>query len=128
MSDQINKHIKSSSTAHGSSHWLHQRYTAIANLLLGPWLLINVICMAKTPKYEITDFLLAPHNAILTVLFLISVFYHGTLGIQVVIEDYVHNKIAKWSMLIAIKLLAILSCFAGIFSVIFIYYYLNFKS
>ncbi len=128
MSEQTNIHTKKSSSAHGSHHWLHQRYTALANLLLMPWLLINVICMAKTPKYELTDFLSAPHNAILTILVLFSVFYHGTLGIQVVIEDYVHKKAVKWGMLIGLKFLAILFCFAGIFSVLLIYYYLNFKS
>ncbi len=128
MSEQTNKHIKSGSSAHGAHHWLHQRYTAIANLFLLPYLLVHVICMAKTPKYELTDFLAQPHNCIITILFLLSVFYHGALGIQVVVEDYVHNKIAKWGLLIGTKLLSILFCFAGIFSVLLIFYYLNFKS
>lgn len=102
----------------GMHHWLNQRITAIANIPLVIWLLVNTIRM-RGASYEVfTAWLAQPVNAVLMILLIVSVFYHAVLGTQVVIEDYIHNKGFKLFKLIGTKLFFLALAIACIFSVL----------
>ena len=58
------------------------------------------------------------HPAVLAILLLIAVFYHGTLGLQVVIEDYVSTEWVKIAALVAMRLVSFALAVAGIFAVL----------
>jgi len=80
------------SSKHGAGHWLVQRYTAIGNLILIPWLLIS---LALLPGYDfptVHDWAARPLTATLLALICINTFYHARLGVQVFMEDYVHEE------------------------------------
>lgn len=80
------------SAKEGAHHWWTQRVTAAANLFLMLWFLIAV---ARLPGYDqaaVVAWLHSPWAAIPMLLLIGSVFYHFRLGLQVVIEDYVHNE------------------------------------
>lgn len=102
----------------GVHHWIVQRITAISNMLLGLWFVASVICMADATYVEIIGWLNAPVNAVLMILFVVSVFYHAMLGLQVVIEDYVHCEAFKIAKLVGMKLVFIALAVACVFSVL----------
>jgi succinate dehydrogenase / fumarate reductase, membrane anchor subunit len=105
----------------GSTHWVHHRITAVINVFIMPWFVINMVLLGKTHFVNMLDFLKTPVNAGLITIMLVNVFYHGTLGIQVVIEDYVHNKTIRWASINGLRLLAILFCGAALYSLHHIY-------
>jgi succinate dehydrogenase / fumarate reductase, membrane anchor subunit len=59
-----------------------------------------------------------PLPAILLVLLLIATFYHASLGLQVVIEDYVHTELVRLGLVVVVRLLSFGFAVAGIFAVL----------
>lgn len=91
--------------AHGGTHhWLMQRVTAISNFALVLWLVYSIVSLKGATHEAFVGWLALPWNAILMILFILSTFYHAVLGIQVVIEDYIHTKWFKMAKLIGAKL------------------------
>jgi succinate dehydrogenase / fumarate reductase, membrane anchor subunit len=88
----------------GVGHWSHQRLTAIANLLLVAWFLLSALALAGAGYAEVRAWLAAPLSASLMILLVISTFYHARLGVQVVIEDYVHHEGIRLAALVALTL------------------------
>lgn len=89
----------------GSGHWKAQRLTAIANLLLVLWFLFSAMALAGSGYEQVRAWLSSPVSASLMVLLIISTFYHARLGLQVVVEDYVHHEGVKIASLAAIALI-----------------------
>lgn len=102
----------------GVDHWVAQRMTAVANLILGLWLVISIVCNRDMGYTEAVLWLSEPLNAILMVLFVISSFYHAVLGMQVVTEDYIHNEGFKLVKLLGQRLIFIGLGVAAIFSIL----------
>lgn len=89
----------------GTHHWIQQRISAIALILLVLWFMSMLINMLSFSDYEqAVATLSSPFNATMLVLFLVMGFYHGTLGLQVIIEDYVHQDKTRMLVLIGMKL------------------------
>lgn len=103
---------------HGSDHWMKQRITAIANIPLVLWFVYSVVDLRGASYAEFTGWLEQPVNAVLMILFVISTFYHGVLGSQVVVEDYIHNEWFKTLKLIGTKLFFFALAVACIFSIL----------
>jgi succinate dehydrogenase / fumarate reductase membrane anchor subunit len=103
---------------HGSDHWMKQRITAIANIPLVLWFVFSIVSLYGADYAAFTGWLAAPVNAILMILFIISILYHAVLGAQTVVEDYVHNEFLKTVKLIAHKLVFFAIGVACIFSVL----------
>lgn len=78
----------------GVHHWLAQRVTAVFLVFLAGWLVYTVFALAGADYATARAFVARPFNAALLVLLVISMFYHAMLGLQVVIEDYVHRPAA----------------------------------
>ncbi len=95
------------SAKEGVGHWKMQRITAVANILLVIWFLISAISLAGATYEETRAWLASPITASLMVMLIISAFYHTKLGVQVVIEDYVHHEGIKLASLLAVTLLCI---------------------
>ena len=106
------------SAKEGSEHWLAQRLTSIANIPLVLWLVYSIVSLIGANHAEFTTWLAKPWNSILMILFVISIFYHAKLGVQVVIEDYIHNEGLKMVKLIGQKLFFIATGVTCIFSVV----------
>lgn len=88
----------------GVGHWKAQRLTAISNLVLMLWFVFAVASLADTSYETVRAWLASPLSATLMILFVISVFYHARIGVQVVIEDYVHHEGIK---IVSLTLLAL---------------------
>jgi len=92
------------SAKEGTQHWWLQRLTAIALVPLVIWFVVSMICLANANYDTVTAWLATPLTAVLMLLFVIATFYHLQLGLQVVIEDYIHGEAAKMTCLIVLKL------------------------
>jgi len=110
------------SAREGVGHWKAQRLTAIANLFLMLWFVFAIASLADTDYATVRSWLASPVSATLMVLFVISVFHHARLGVQVVIEDYVHHEGIK---IVSLALLALatfglaVACIVAVLSVSF---------
>lgn len=92
----------------GSHHWWVQRVTSIALLVLTPWLVWIVLHLLRADLATVRATFAHPLHATLAVVFVVSMFWHVKLGLQVVIEDYVHG----W-MEIAAQLAVSFACTLG---------------
>ncbi|HEY3918421.1 MAG TPA: succinate dehydrogenase, hydrophobic membrane anchor protein [Stellaceae bacterium] len=106
------------SAKEGVAHWWAQRLTAIALIPLLIWFVSAVIGLTGAGRGDVVAWLRRPMPAIATVLLLIAAFYHMALGVQVVIEDYVHSEWSKLTLLVLNKFVAFVLAAAGIFAVL----------
>jgi len=79
------------SAQHGGEHWLTERVTSIALLLLGTWLLASLLLLPQLDQRTILEWLHAPSGAVPMALFVIIGFKHALDGMKVVVDDYVHE-------------------------------------
>ena len=84
----------------GTEHFWAQRVTALANIVLLAFLIYSVIRLAGEPLEVVRAYFASPLVAILASLFAISAAYHMRIGMQVIIEDYVHQEGTKLLLLI----------------------------
>ena len=74
----------------GSEHWWGQRVSAVALLLLGAWFMIAIVMLDGLDHAAVAAFVGAPWNSVLLTLLSMMLAYHSYLGVQVVVDDYVH--------------------------------------
>jgi succinate dehydrogenase / fumarate reductase membrane anchor subunit len=84
----------------GTEHFWAQRVTALANLVLLVFLIYSVIRLAGEPLDVVRAYFASPVVAILASLFAISSTYHMRIGMQVIIEDYIHQESTKLILLV----------------------------
>jgi succinate dehydrogenase / fumarate reductase, membrane anchor subunit len=91
----------------GVHHWWMQRVTAVALVPLTLWFVIGLIGQFGEDHASMVAWLSGPVTATIAVLTVFALFYHAKLGLQVVIEDYVHTEWLKITSLIVLKLVVI---------------------
>ncbi|MFN4282271.1 MAG: succinate dehydrogenase, hydrophobic membrane anchor protein [Alphaproteobacteria bacterium] len=106
------------SAKEGVQHWWAQRLTAVALVPLTIWFVASVAYLAGADHAAFAGWIARPLNALLMIVLLGAGFHHAQLGLQVVIEDYVHGEAAKLVSLIVVKFAALLLALAGIFAVL----------
>ena len=90
----------------GTRHFWHQRLTAVALIPLAAWFVFAALGLVGANLAEVLVFLSEPLNAVLMFLFLFAALYHMSLGLQVVIEDYVHGENLKLLLLMCNRFFA----------------------
>lgn len=106
------------SARHGVHHFLAQRLTALALLGLGVWFIWIVLSLVHSDYATARALIGQPFNAVLMLAFIVAVFWHAQLGVQVVIEDYVHARGLEFALQVAVKLLCFLGAIASALAVI----------
>lgn len=102
----------------GTSHFIWQRVTAVAVALSGVWLL-GVLLSLRTVGYNyVRDLVVDPINATMLVVFLLTAFWHARLGLQVIIEDYVHAPLQAGIAHFANLFICALASVAGVLAVL----------
>lgn len=89
------------STRHGLHHWVNERLTSIALVPLLLWFIISAVALSGASYEETRAWLAAPFNTTAMLLLIGTMFWHTALGLQVIIEDYVHHEGAKLASLMA---------------------------
>ena len=100
----------------GTSHWWMQRITAVALIPLSFWLIIFLNLSLNAPYQEMVEWLASPLNTLGMVAWVLAVFYHAALGLQVIIEDYITAEgvkiVAVWTVNLSFLLLALAALIA----------------
>lgn len=102
----------------GSAHWWTQRVTAAANLPLGIWFILSILAGHASTFDSVRTWLSSYFHSTMMILLIISVSWHFVLGLQVVIEDYVHNRKTEIVSLLLIRAVAAFMAVAAIISVL----------
>jgi succinate dehydrogenase / fumarate reductase membrane anchor subunit len=102
----------------GSHHWWAQRLTALALVPLSLWFIFSVIHLSAGSHQVVIDWLASPVTMGLMLALIVATFHHLQLGVQVVIEDYVHEERAKMAAVLAVKGLSMLLALVCIVSVL----------
>ena len=105
------------SAKHGGEHWLKQRTTAVSNLLLTIWFLVSLLLMPNFDQATLSQWLTQPIAAVPMMLLLLSIFWHVRLGLQVMIEDYVHDDALKFGEMTLLNFYVLAGAEFGIFTV-----------
>jgi succinate dehydrogenase / fumarate reductase membrane anchor subunit len=80
------------SAHHGGGHWLEERFTSIALVLLSFWLLFSLIMLPNFELATLKEWLGSAWAAIPMALFVVTAFKHGLDGLKVAVDDYVHDE------------------------------------
>ena len=100
--------VRGLGSAHeGGEHWLTERVTSIALLLLGTWLIASLLMLPKLDQRTLIEWLHAPSAAVPMALLIIVGFRHALDGMKVVIDDYVHNEGSRFAWNVLMLFLAV---------------------
>jgi succinate dehydrogenase / fumarate reductase, membrane anchor subunit len=102
----------------GTGHFIEQRLTALANIPLTIAAVLIVISLIGHNHAAVVQILGSSPVAIIMLLFIISSTYHMKIGMQVIIEDYVHDEAAKYALLIASNFFAVAVGFSSIYAIL----------
>jgi len=102
----------------GVHHFVVQRVTAVALVLLGAWFVWTVLRLIHLDHAAAHALVAAPWNATLLIAFIVAVFWHAQLGLQVVVEDYVHTRGTQLLLQLAIRFLCFLGAAASALAVL----------
>lgn len=91
------------SAREGAEHWWNERLAALAAFLLWVWFAVSLLRMPSHDQSTIAEWLSSPLAAAPMLLLVVATFWHLRLGLQVVVDDYVHDDGMKlfWSAVIA---------------------------
>ncbi len=102
----------------GTGHFWRERVTAVALAPLSLWFLYVMLGLAGTNEVTALQFLAHPWNALLMAAFVSFSLYHAALGLQVVVDDYIHTAGGKLFLLLGIRA-ALLACWlVSLFAII----------
>ena len=102
----------------GTSHWWAQRVTGIALVLLGLWFAVSIATLPSLAYPDVVAFVSELPNPVLLMLLCVTMAYHSYLGVQVVIEDYVHGHGLKVVSLILSRFAHVFFAVVGLFAIL----------
>jgi succinate dehydrogenase / fumarate reductase, membrane anchor subunit len=102
----------------GTEHFIRQRLTAIANVPLTIAAVLIVVSLVGHNHAAVVQILGSSLVAIVMLLFIISITYHMKIGMQVIIEDYVHGERAKYALLIANAFFAMAAGLSSVYAIL----------
>jgi succinate dehydrogenase / fumarate reductase membrane anchor subunit len=106
------------SAGSGVEHWWAQRFSAVLLVPLTAWLVWTLTVLAGADHAAASDWIAAPWNAAMAVLLVAASFYHARLGLQVVIEDYVHHRPTEIGLQLIVAIATLVGAVVGILSIL----------
>ena len=100
----------------GTTHWWNQRLTAVALALLTPWFVVFAVGLLGADQATVRGAIAQPITATLLAAFVLSLFWHARLGLQVVVEDYLHGA-AEVVLQVAIRFAYALAAIASLLAI-----------
>jgi succinate dehydrogenase / fumarate reductase, membrane anchor subunit len=102
----------------GSHHWWLQRLTSVALIPLSLWFIFSVIHLSGATHERVIDWMSSPWTMAAMLALIVATFHHLQLGVQVVIEDYVHDERFKMPSVMLVKGLSVILALVCIVSVL----------
>jgi succinate dehydrogenase / fumarate reductase membrane anchor subunit len=100
----------------GTGHWWAQRVTAVLLALLVPWLVGVLVSLVGADLHAARAAIARPWNAIPLAAFVIAAFWHAKLGMQVVIEDYVHTRWLEMTLQLLVTFACAIAALASLYA------------
>ncbi len=110
------------SAKYGAHHWWHQRVTAVALTFLCIWLIISLTLLTGSSYDAAYNWLKHPLVTGLSILVVVFTIYHLSLGLQVIVEDYIHTEITKVITLMLINFSCLLLGLTCCLSILFVFF------
>ena len=107
------------SAHHGSHHWLLQRFTAAGNLVTVGYLVFSFLLLTAYSYDNVRMWLAQPLPVLALALLIVSVFWHARLGLQVMVEDYLHGAV-RFAAILLLNLAAFAGGAAGLLFLVLI--------
>jgi succinate dehydrogenase / fumarate reductase membrane anchor subunit len=104
----------------GHEHWWQQRLTAVGLVPLGIWFAASLLGLGSFEYSVVLPWVAQPWHAILLILLLLTLLLHSNLGLQIVVEDYVHGGAERVITLVVIRLLHVVLAVAGTYALVVI--------
>jgi len=95
------------SAREGGEHWLAERVTSAALLLLGTWLIASLLFLPSLDQGTLAEWLAAPSGAVPMALFVVTSFIHALDGMKVIVDDYIHDEGNRFSVNTLLLFLAV---------------------
>lgn len=114
----LSKALGKGASGTGASHWWWQRLTALALIPLVLWFAFSVAMLGATDRVTLTSWIGSPVVTVLLIVSMAALLYHLALGMQVIIEDYVHVEWLKLTIIIVINFGCFLLMVAGVVAVL----------
>ncbi len=95
------------SAREGGEHWLTERVTSIALLLLGSWLIASLLLLPDLKQQTVIEWLRAPSGAVPMALLIVIAFKHALDGMKVFVDDYVHEEGNRFAVSALLLFLAV---------------------
>ena len=106
------------SAKQGVHHWWAQRITAVALIPLVAWFAVSLVMLSGADHMAVRAWIGSPVVMVLLILTIVIGLHHGQLGMQVVIEDYVHNDGMKLALIVLMRFIAVFFGLAAIVAIL----------
>ena len=106
------------SAKEGVAHWWAQRLTAVALVPLILWFVVSLISLVGAEQEAVKQWISAPWVSILLMILVAAMFHHAQLGVQVVLEDYIHTEWLKLGSIMLVKFGAATLFAASVFAIL----------
>jgi succinate dehydrogenase / fumarate reductase membrane anchor subunit len=104
------------SSQHGGHHWLEERFTSVALVLLSLWLIFSLVMLPVYDRDMFGQWLRSAWGAVPMALFVVTAFKHGVDGLKVAVDDYVHDEGNRIAIHFALSMLGIAGASASLFA------------
>jgi succinate dehydrogenase / fumarate reductase membrane anchor subunit len=102
----------------GTQHWWAQRVTSVALVPLTIWFVVAMLSQLGDTQAQVAAWIGQPVNTVLLLCLVVATFYHMQLGLQVVLEDYIHDESVRFASVLAVKGVSVLLALACIVAVL----------
>ncbi len=110
--------IGNGSAKSGVEHWWLQRLTAIALVPLTLWVVVLLLKTASIDYYAAREVVSSPISAALLICWVVAMLWHAQLGLQVVVEDYIHNPWVEFTAHVVVKLAVLLGVALSVIAIL----------
>lgn len=104
------------SAREGGEHWLSERVSSVALLLLSAWFVASLLFLPSLDQRTLTEWLRNPAGAVPMALFVITAFWHGVDGMKVIVDDYVEGEANRWALNTLMLFLGVAGASLALFS------------
>lgn len=104
------------SAREGGGHWLAERASSVALLLLTAWLLASLLLLPDLSQRTLVEWLRNPSGAVPMAIFIVTAFWHGLDGMKVIVDDYVVEEGNRWALNTLFLFLAVAGASMALFA------------
>ena len=116
----LGRALGAGSAKSGVGHWWTQRLTAAALVPLGLWFAVSLLALDTLDYVAVRAWLAQPLTTVGALLLVLTLLWHSSLGVQVVIEDYVHHEGLKVASLVLLKFAHVVLAVACVYALLII--------